>query len=171
MTTEFIQDLNLFFFLSSTLHLHPLIGTVNPLMLYGWQVRKQLVPSAVCSLFVPRSPSKLMKNNSDEVFIFTTVHSEYALSSVSLTGPCPSFPSFFPCVHLYAVHQYACVSRFKCGCVWLWLTVGIIMGPGCDVQRSSGSISKGKLLPAVFSNMSWFQGKQLEFWRSTSAQD
>lgn len=100
-----------------------------------------------------------MKNNSDEVFIFTTVHSEYELISVSLTlHP----PPLSPCVRLYAARQYACVPRFKCGCVWLWLTVGIIMVPGCDVQRSSGSISMGKLLPAVHSNMSWFQGKQLE---------
>lgn len=82
-----------------------------------------------------------MKNISDEVIIFTTVHSEYALSSVSLTAPRPSSLPFLPCVHLYAVRQYACVPRFKCGCVWLWVTVGIIMGPGCDVQRSSGSIS------------------------------
>lgn len=78
---------------------------------------------------------------------------------LSLSTP---LPPLSPCVRLYAVRQYACVPRFKCGCVWLWLAVGIVMGPECDVQRSSGSISSGKLLPAVHSNMSWFQGKHLE---------
>lgn len=45
------------------------------------------------------------------------------------------------------------------------------MGPGCVVQRRAGSISWGKLLPAVHSNMSWFQGKQLDVWRSISVLD
>ncbi len=45
------------------------------------------------------------------------------------------------------------------------------MAPVCVVQRRAGSISEGKLLPTVHSNMSCFQGKQLEVWHSISVQD
>lgn len=78
----------------------------------------------------------------------------------------PTYPPLpFPSVHcerLCAVCQYACEPRFGRECVLLWLTLGIVMGPGCDVLRHSVSISRVKLLPAVPSNMSRFQGKQLE---------
>lgn len=67
-------------------------------------------PLALLCLSVPRSPSKLMKNNFDEVFIFTIVHSEYTLCSVIIFLSFPS-PSSLPppCVSDY------CMSGCMCG--------------------------------------------------------
>lgn len=69
------------------------------------------VSLVVCSLSVPRRPSKLMKNNSDDVFTFTTVHREYELISVSLSShrpfPVPLSPLSIACVSVPCVSMHA----------------------------------------------------------------
>lgn len=64
------------------------------------------------------------------------------------------------CVCVLYVSMHVChVSNVG---LCIMANVCTIMGPECAVQRSSESISWGKLLPAVHNNISWFQGKQLE---------
>lgn len=38
-------------------------------------------------------------------------------------------------------------------------------------SKRAGSISQGKRLPAVHSNMSWYQAEQLDVWHSISVLD